>query len=1534
MKRTYSPDRDQAIAPVTYWFAGGKLRFELENIDDTDGYRLCIIVRDQDEERILTKTIVDKIFWSTIQYDEVAKNIIFLSTSKKVTILHINGQKIDEIELGSDVKCFLIYHESQKIVIHTLDDSVWIYHRAEKKLERAVKAVATAVSKNLLFFIATDGTLTSIKYDESNSPLATKSLVNLRLTANSPIISIHPSLPIVAITNNEYCLNGKRIEISLYHLETGGLLGVITDISFPIREMRWLPKTNRLLCVTRAVQPISGTSNDYIEIISLDNFHEHFIFECASKTIQVVTDSEEKILLTSQLGRAQSWRLPSRQSKQDKLTFKIRLESGELVQINGIGLLKLLHASVQEVLTPIVLKHKGYSANALRTIRQGEDWLRTAGRLATYVSGEIASVPSCSFLRNDQSKLYGDFTIGVNGQHQTRVETKKEHVSIKHAASGRYPDIAKYINGFLELQAIKVSTEKLYQAMCSIVYSTVRSPEFPLDQAHASLARVLKDRLRGNDYPREMSGIFKEFLDSLLLLMFGMEGSRINTTFLTGSMLLDLIENHCTFGRLNRVFSWQNMFTSGPGYHWNDFEQRDLGGKFPLASNSTGPDNFKHRTAILGCSEADEPRKLKEIIEDYQHYRALKKEIHITLHWLYNLSMDDRLDLARSNNLLELRAKLKDVFKRRLVSAFNLQPNVSIPRLITNSELCIRQYELQQQSQQLTGLKHYYLVVTNITTLEKKSDKYYHRIDIPCKLLPADYLSGLPKVINVTSQHQDTKAEVFLVDRQICGIRKTFNRSSLKDSILEDSGEVVSMRQKTIQTQPTSTSITSMIELMLFGPERYAEFEARKKRQHVEQDVTHPTKISVPLCVLVERYIQEISMPYFDFFAFIPEECVVTRAIMNLKRDYGRFVPEWIGVVGSIENLDRILQLLTLKDFIGGFLTQKDRVINKIQTIVRLGQEDLENFANVILEQYSHEQAQFDRSMIRYEWIRIAGRRSILYNILRKIQFINITKNVDTLTGEITKSSIIDVIRLEIQLSDEVTENFAISILKVIEHLLLNRRMQAQPYYIPEVLVNEVVYVPNSNEPPQTRVYPKKEFIDTVIRLANEVSSVNLSDKQTIILAMKIIHKLTNFNFERVFSVRSCLNTELAPCPRCYAETAPSYPGLPYDYDQTVCLVSDQNPYYHRAVPREEDKGCKSVDLETLNILNTNLDPPQPLPTILSFVKHANERLGKQPCLACWLPLLRANATVQNEPNRRDASRNNFAQGFFAQQPTLPNSSSRSNNDQGSAREPLHKKRREYPISTQVQELNSTQKMMEDELIQFDDDDHYLTQKDKIPPEESNVRVPTVVNRKGLFNSTSTKTQTAKALLDNEIGQLYNIGVAVSRGDCFYDSFAQGLSSLEVDTNQTVKSLRCLCSQIVKSYPQGSEDQIWLRKRFNSDRDYLGYIMDVELTADECDLQSTESNHKYAVWGSPDIDGIILAKKFKVNLHCIEVREDDIDGGTHVHISHRIITPEGKSHNIEKDQVPEINTITVANWKDHFVPLFSNQTHEHINRPL
>ena len=128
----------------------------------------------------------------------------------------------------------------------------------------------------------------------------------------------------------------------------------------------------------------------------------------------------------------------------------------------------------------------------------------------------------------------------------------------------------------------------------------------------------------------------------------------------------------------------------------------------------------------------------------------------------------------------------------------------------------------------------------------------------------------------------------------------------------------------------------------------------------------------------------------------------------------------------------------------------------------------------------------------------------------------------------------------------------------------------------------------------------------------------------------------------------------------------------------------------------------------------------------------------------------------------------------------------------------------------------------------------------------------------------------------------FTIGEAAGKGDCFFDSVAQGMNELHISGGPfDVKLLRQACfnysdcnqgciydSQTNKAWRQAIEEDAvagkYATNNFQEQAHFYIYMANIRLTA-------AESSHLGgAIWGRPEIEGRMLCQIYGIKLHIIE----------------------------------------------------------------
>lgn len=401
-----------------------------------------------------------------------------------------------------------------------------------------------------------------------------------------------------------------------------------------------------------------------------------------------------------------------------KKEFSILNNKKKWLSIDGITLLRTMHEAVKDILTQYASRLE-VPKNGIFEIHSAKSWLDSIGHLCKFKTG------------HDKQ---GECWLPID------IEVGKSVVSISEDSTvsfpnnqGSYEDITKTIRQMLK--KYKYSASKL--------------------------ARILLKKLSGKDYPDEIEENHKVFLNSLLVLMFGVEPSRNNTTLLTSLLLLDLIRAKQRYGSRNEIFDWRCAFVSRHGYHWDDWEHKPYGGKYPMAQSSTGKGNLgagvqgKKGVLLYGRRDFIEKNSSEEILsqllDEYpQRHAVPRREISLVIHWLDSLSKENQDLLKEAQNEDALLDQIKRLVVKRLKCGYlrDEQPN------FLKTPAPKKMVPLKMQSKKIEKSR---AVLEHSKDDGTASRSYsFHRIDVACKLIPGWVANGETKKLPKTEKLPET----------------------------------------------------------------------------------------------------------------------------------------------------------------------------------------------------------------------------------------------------------------------------------------------------------------------------------------------------------------------------------------------------------------------------------------------------------------------------------------------------------------------------------------------------------------------------------------------------------------------------------------------------------------------------------------------------------------------------------------------------------------------------------------------------------
>ncbi|WP_264687014.1 OTU domain-containing protein [Wolbachia endosymbiont (group B) of Rhopobota naevana] len=164
----------------------------------------------------------------------------------------------------------------------------------------------------------------------------------------------------------------------------------------------------------------------------------------------------------------------------------------------------------------------------------------------------------------------------------------------------------------------------------------------------------------------------------------------------------------------------------------------------------------------------------------------------------------------------------------------------------------------------------------------------------------------------------------------------------------------------------------------------------------------------------------------------------------------------------------------------------------------------------------------------------------------------------------------------------------------------------------------------------------------------------------------------------------------------------------------------------------------------------------------------------------------------------------------------------------------------------------------------------------------------------------------------------FRVGKATTDGNCFFDSFKQGLGQLGISA--AVEELREYCKEFAQNNPPE-----WFINAVANSYDNNGAVR--RETPDSYAKNILNNNR----WGDSEVEGRILCGKYSVKLH---VMERHVVDGKEVW-TNQIINSEEGSKNVDDIDYNEENTIPIINrGHGHFIPILRKQNDRGRGEPL
>lgn len=382
------------------------------------------------------------------------------------------------------------------------------------------------------------------------------------------------------------------------------------------------------------------------------------------------------------------------------------MASGDSITAYGTTLLNILNESVWNG----IMKSSFPDCNPIKlstswkfNIRSSSDWITVAKKL--YFNAT----------RPQTEKV----TVNVNNQTQVVITGSFDRI-VDFPEGGTYSDITTKIQNILTQSGL---TDRY-------------------------LAYALLDRIHLNDYPGPLLP-YQNFLDTLLMLLCCVEGSRHFLGLVYNLMLLDLI---ICGGDGKTKYTWSNVFVSGKGYKWDDSEAKGFGGKYPLAVNSTGAGNFSNFMKII--KKPNTQSTTESLTYTIQSDAVAVRGMTLIIHWLNMMpdAINDELEGTYEDYSPEVsfETNLKELFGARVARGYdvNIQSYTNIP------EIDLKQNTHQPASPVgLVGLEEindqYCVWLEHIANGNAVPNQvfFFHRAYVACKLIPEYILQNKEKKV-------------------------------------------------------------------------------------------------------------------------------------------------------------------------------------------------------------------------------------------------------------------------------------------------------------------------------------------------------------------------------------------------------------------------------------------------------------------------------------------------------------------------------------------------------------------------------------------------------------------------------------------------------------------------------------------------------------------------------------------------------------------------------------------------------------------
>lgn len=311
-----------------------------------------------------------------------------------------------------------------------------------------------------------------------------------------------------------------------------------------------------------------------------------------------------------------------------RIKFTISTKNGKLLEVSGLELIEIINIDYERIYNQIFhllpTQKKELATSRSIIIQDQQLWLALPKLLDEHTR---SGINECTTIKITPSGIPIQIIKGYS-----RIVCFPNN-------KGSYEDITKTILGIQKAERLN----------------------------NTEINNLLKDRIQLKPYPAQYQK-YAHFFDALLVLLLIVEPSRHYPALFYTFMLFDLMDYSLKYPG----WSWENAFQSIKKYRYDDLENLDIGGKYPLATHSTGSGNLRDFAALVKSRHEPEEKRMASILTQPQHHAVLTKGMTLIVHWLSLFQESDTwnfLSFAKDKN--ELQCKLGKLFIRYLIDSCN-----------------------------------------------------------------------------------------------------------------------------------------------------------------------------------------------------------------------------------------------------------------------------------------------------------------------------------------------------------------------------------------------------------------------------------------------------------------------------------------------------------------------------------------------------------------------------------------------------------------------------------------------------------------------------------------------------------------------------------------------------------------------------------------------------------------------------------------------------------------------------------------------